>query len=538
MANVAKVLNYFIGKTNRTPHPATMGCEWSCNMFRESNEGVEYMASLPGLKHIKHIGSGRCRGAFVSSVGLASMDQQENCFVVFGSRLYRIDATGESVHIGNVANGSNRVSMAETGGVSPYLLVADGYNLFAYDLLNGGSLIQCSLPQAANGDSAIRPTFVTVVHGSIIVNDAGSGMVYYSQRYPLTTPTREVYQMQDGSPVYDPNNPLKILTQTVSSFDWLFYDLFGVQQFITTYTSSDAVKAIYGLGERLYLFGSHSVEIWQHGSTEASQTWTMQSYTTNADNGIQAPNTVAGAGGVIYYLGSGQSFSKGILLVEGSNFRKISEDWLDAKLMQETSESAYAYSYAMGNHKFYCLFLPTVGECWTYDADTKEWAQRVSRNRDTGVEQMWRPQALVWFKESFWAFCGDGWAYDHNVDYFWEDFRDTSRLPMTRHRQGAVIVDGNRNFRLQEVAIECNVGTWDDYELSPYAILEVSRDGGNTWGNMRQASMGLSGQYSHRVRFLGLGINRLCVLRLTYSHPTPLELTSCSVRAAPTSAVI
>jgi hypothetical protein len=86
--------------------------------------------------------------------------------------------------------------------------------------------------------------------------------------------------------------------------------------------------------------------------------------------------------------------------------------------------------------------------------------------------------------------------------------------------------------------VECNVGTWNDYELKPMLLLEVSKDGGNTFGNVHSASLGRTGNYSHRVRWFTLGLNRLCVIRLTYSHPTDLVLTYCSIRAEQTGAMI
>ena len=129
--------------------------------------------------------------------------------------------------------------------------------------------------------------------------------------------------------------------------------------------------------------------------------------------------------------------------------------------------------------------------------------------------------------------------YRHSDAYWWEDFGNhEKRLPMIRHRQGAVIVDEERPFIFNELAVECNVGTQEDYDMVPYLTLEVSRDGGNTWGHTRQASLGKTGQYSHRVRWHVLGYNRLCVLRLTFSHPMSLELTACSQRISPCTGVI
>lgn len=538
------VTNYLVSPgTNKGKHPATMGSALSCNMYREINTENEYLASVPGLQFMQKIlQSARCRGAYVSSVGLATQNQQENLFVVFGNVLFRIDWNGEATRLGNVASGSSRVNFAETGGINPYLLLADGSNLWAYNLIEGGELRRISLPERVNGEGGqINPDHVAVVAGSVVINDRTSGFLYYSIPYPLNNDKRDVFQTQvvDGKrePVYDPDNAYKVLTEEVDAFDWMFLDSYGVQQFFNAESSSDNVRAIAAIGPNLYLFGSKTIEIWQRGSGEDS-TWQRQSYTTNASNGLQAPNSIAICGSNLYYLGSGESYAKGVLMVSGQQYKKISEDWLDDKLLGETGDSAFAYAYAQGNHNFYVLQLQNLQETWVYDTMTNEWHQRVSRVYDTGEETRWRVSDLVWFKGEFRAFCNDGCMYKFSDEYWYEDYGSGKRLPMIRHRQGALVVNDEKPFILQELGIECNVGTWSDYTLQPDLLLEVSKDGGNTWGHVRSCKMGRTGDYSHRVRFHNVGYNRLCVLKLTYSHPTSLELTACSQRVSTTTGVI
>lgn len=539
--SVTKVTNYLIEPaTNKGRHPATMGASWSCNMYREKNAENNYLASVPGLQFVRRLTPGaRCRGAYVSSVGLSQNNQAENAFVCFGKTLYRIDYAWNVTEIGQVSSGSTRVVFAETGGLRPMLLVADGFALWAYDLIEGGALQQVTLPPRVTGDGGmIQPSHVAVVGGSVCINDQGSGFVYYSIPYPLNSEQRKVFEIVNGEVQYEADNPYKVKEVSVNALDYMFLDNYGTQQYFNAESSSDAVVSIASIGASLYLFGSKTVEIWQRGSGEY-ETWIRQSYTSNASNGLQAPYSVAVCGSNLYYLGSGESFAKGILSVSGQTYKKISDDWLDSKLLGETSDTAFGFAYAYGGHNFYVLQLSNLQETWVYDLDTQEWAQRCSRVRDTGLETRWRPSALIWFKGEFIAFCNDGCAYRHSEEYWYEDYgNSTDKLPMIRHRQGAVIVNENANFIFNELAVECNVGTWGDYTLSPKLLLEVSRDGGNTWGNVRSVSMGKAGNYSHRVRFHGLGVNRLCCLKLTYSHPTSLELTTCSQRITPTQGVI
>lgn len=544
MASRTNVTNYLIEPgTNKARHPATMGSSLSVNMFKETNDSNVYLASVPGLKYMGDIAKGkRCRGAYVSSVGRAVRNQQEEAFVVYGNHVYRIDYANHIVDIGEIASGSSRVSFAETGGIRPFLLIADGSNLWAYDLLEGGTLRQVALPARVTGNGGmIAPSSVAVIAGSVCINDTGSGFVYYSVPYPLNSDEREVFDIVNGEVQYEENNPLKVKTKKVDAFTYMFLDDYGVQQYFNAETSSDSIVKIAAIGANLYLFGRKTIEIWQRGSGEY-ETWIRTSFTTNASNGLAAPYSVAICGSNLYYLGSGESYAKGVLAVSGQSYTKISDDWLDQKLLGESNDTTFAFAYAVGSHNFYVLQLMTIGETWVYDLDSKEWHQRVSRNLNTLDEVRWRPSAMVWWRNQFIAFCDDGCWYNHTEDYWYEDFgaRDdnTKRLPMTRHRQGAVVVDNNKPFIFNELGIEMNVGTWEDYGEVPRMLLQVSANGGMSFGNVRSCPIGKTGLYGYRVRFHNLGYNRLCVLRVTYSHPTSLELTACSQRITSTNGVI
>lgn len=533
------VSNYLLGGTNKARHPATMGSEWSCNMYLETSGKNTYLASVPGLKFYKKLlKGGRCRGQYVSSIGKGGVE--EDAFVCFGNAVYRIDYTEAIEKIGHVASGTGRVIFAETGGLRPMLLIADGVNLWCYNILEGGQLQRIPLPNRVTGDGgAIKPTHVAVISGSIVVNDSNTGFCYYSKPYPLAKDKREVFYIVNGEVQYTDDSRLEVATTEVDSIDYVFYDDYGVQQFFNAQTSSDAIQAIAAVGSNLYLFCTKTVEIWQRGNGD-NETWVRTSYTTNASNGIQCPYSIAICGSTLYYLGSGESYAKGIMRVDGNQYTKISDDWLEAKLLKERSDTVYAFAYAVGSHNFYVLQLPTVGETWVYDTDTKEWHQRVSRDKTSGVEIQWRVAAMSWYRGKFIAYCNDGCAYLHSEDYWYEDYDTTKSIPMTRHRQGAVLVNDNMPFVFDELAVECNVGTWDrdGYKEEPKMLMQVSKDGGETFGNIRSCNMGKTGQYSYRVRFHGLGMNRLCVIRLTYSHPTSLELTTVSQRITPTLRVI
>lgn len=534
-----KILNALIGSSAKARFPAIQGSAWSCNMYYARNGKDEYMESLPGLKVLSVIDDGvKCRGAYVSTIGLEAIHSTEDMFAVFGSTLYRIGPDGTKTEIGQVANNGYRVCFAETGGPRALLLVADGANLFYYDLLEGGGLVPIQLPERITSRGGyVTPTHVAVVAGSIVINDIYSGYCYYSKPYPLANDNRTMIKVDaSGNPVYMPDG-VTVVTETLPSKDYVFEDDYHVQKFFNTESSSDNINGIYAIGPTLYVFGPKTVEIWQRGSGEFED-WIRTSYTAQNSFGLEAPNSLASSGSILYFVASGAQYGKAVMMVEGASFKKVSEDWLENKLLQESTESAYGFCYSVGEHNFFVLQMPSIGETWVYDTLDGGWHQRTSMKGNNGVEGAWRANAVTYFNEKFFAFTNDGTVSEFQRDYWQEELPDGTVQPVVRHRQTGVIMDNGKPFVLEEVAIECNVGTWRDYSDKPFLMLEVSKDGGMTFGNVRRCSLGRVGEYSNRVRFLSLGLNRKCVLRVTYSHPTELTLNLCEIRAEATGAMI
>lgn len=532
----SKVLTNLIGASNKGRFPAVQGSELSVNLYYAKNGKQEYMESLPGLKRLSSIG-GRCRGSYTSTIGLQETHSAEDLFVAMGNVLYRIDAYGNSTRIGNLASNSMRITFAETGGPRALLLVCDGANLWYYDLLNGGELKPIQLPDRITGrGGTITPTHVVVVAGSIAVNDSGSGYVYYSKPYPLSTEKRKVYVM-DGDQVVYKADGVTVETTEVYSDRHVFEDDYGAQMYFNGESSSDSVNGLYTVSGLLYVFGPKSCEVWQRGNAE-NEPWIRLSYTTNSSFGLEAPSSLASIGSNVFFVASGAQYGKSVMMATGTQFKKISEDWLDEKLLQESTDSAYAFCYSIGEHQFMVLQLNALGETWCYDSLDGGWHKRTSRDPVSGVEIQWRPGGVSYFHEKFFAFTNDGLVCAFHSDYNWEDYPNGSRLPMIRHRQTAVIIDGLRPFTFEELAVEMNVGANPDYTDKCYALLEVSKDGGNTFGNVHSCLIPRTGNYSGRVRWCGLGYNRLCVIRLTFSCPMDIVLSACSIRATPTEQMI
>lgn len=528
------VISDLIGGQSKAKFPNTMGSAMSINMYSEMNGQVKYLKSIPGIKYkltLNAIKNCQCQGSYVASVGLNENHNMADAFFVVNDVLYRVDYSWNFFALGFVASGAHP-TFAETGGERPFLLIADGVNLFAYNLKEGGDLISLGLPDRHTADKVkIKPTHVQVVSGSIIVNDAGTGFAYYSIPYPLSNEQREVYEKDDeGNIVYDGMKPK--LTP-VDSTQYVLLDDYGLPQYKNGESNSDAITALYSIGSNLIVFGPKSIEFWQRGSDDF-ETWTRTSYTFNKEIGLDTPTSISSVNNSVFFVSNGMNAGRAVFAITGTNFSKISETWLDDILDHSETTNIIGFSYSRSNHAFYCLYIPNAdgkSRTFCYDVSTKEWSERSSRDYNTGADKAWNLIYPVWFNnETVFGHIKDGNLVYLDDNFHKEEISKTKVVPLIRRRQSPIIMSNYQNFILDEIGIELNTGTINDYGITPKLQLEISEDGGYTFGNTLLEECGKVGQYFYRVRFLGLGMQRLCVVRVTMSEDMDLTLTNASIR--------
>ena len=263
---MSKNITYsFVGGGAKTKNPNIQGAAISRNMFSGFNgtkdDARRFMQSCPGIKYLLSLGtSGQIDGMFVPSTGLRDMNYAPSLFVAYTGTIYRIDNGYNVEAIGQYTSG-NKVEFAESGGERAILLWVDGVAIYGYDLKKGEP-VSITLPKRITENNYIRPTHIAVVSGSIVLNDLGSGYVYYSKPYPLSQETRQIFDIVDGQVQYE-EDEITVKTRPVDSGEYCFLDDYGVQLYFNAESSSDRVTAIYSVGALLTLYGPSSIEFWQ-----------------------------------------------------------------------------------------------------------------------------------------------------------------------------------------------------------------------------------------------------------------------------------
>lgn len=517
--------------------PNIEGSAISRNMFTERNtEGDNkdvrtFLQSCPGIKYFDSFGDKyNCDGMYVPSTGLSTMDYEQCLFVAYNGTIYRVDSSLNHEEIGSYALG-NTVVFAESGGERAILLWVDGNDIHGYNLKDG-TTVEITLPKRIDAENQyIQPTHIAVVDGTIVLNDKGSSYTYYSIKFPLNTAMRKVFDIVNGQVQYD-TDEITVLQKEVDSGVYCFLDDYGVQKYFNGSTSSDKCIALTSVGPLLTMYGPSSIEFWQKGNAESYQSWQRTSYTINKEQGLEAPYSLATVNHTQFCIGTGKANAKCVLMINDTNVQKISPLWLDRILSDNDVKSVKGWSYSKNNHSFYLFSIKN--ECYVYDVTTGQWHIRSSRNFFTGKIKNYMPLYAVWWNNKIITGSSEsGHLYELDEKYYYEDFDNTNRLPLLRMRQTPVVTADYKPFILQELTAECNTGAKEDYGTSAKALLQISRDGGYTYGNVIEGNCGRRGQYFVRLRWLNLGMNRQAVIRISYSEPTDFVISDSSIRIQP-----
>jgi hypothetical protein len=478
----------------------------SVNFYPENIENAMGKAQMvlvgtPGSETKLTVGSdaaATCRGMYYSSSGPGS----DSClYTVYGFKVYRITRTAAmagtgAVEIGSVIAGTgvtSPVSITDNGFV---VVVADGTNLysadlFADDLTVASTWQQVDLPFAAGTTDPIRPSQVVFLGQRLIINCQGTNQFYFSN-----------------------------LASTV------FEDQFGVQNFYSAESSADAIRTMLVCNNRLWIFGDRSFEVWSaSGGSESDPLGPLSGYASQI--GVQGYRSPASILDKVFWLGSSDAGRNMVMYGTGlENPTRISTNAIEYEIgNMSDADTAVGWCYTAEGHTFYVLSFQASERTLIYDLSTQLWHERNTHDWATGGELCWEPMfAVTAFNQ---VYHGSSRANrvlaldpDRNLD--WDG------KVMVRQRVAQIFYADFDPITLRELYLDMEVGTTpllEGHGSDPQVMLEISRDGGNTWEAHGWRSLGGQGEYYYStVKWTNLGIGRAITARITFSEPVPVVI--------------
>lgn len=388
-------------------------------------------------------------------------------FVVAGSTLYEVTDSGSTTNRGTIASSTGFVGMANN---ATQLAIVDGSSLYIFNLTTGTLTSITSAGWRGSDD-------VQELDGYFIFVDPDTDQFYLSAIDDGTSLDALDFSSADSSPD-------NIVTHRVSH-------------------------------RQLWLFGELSTEIWIDSGDAAFPFVRYNSYTL--DVGCVGKRAAINAADTLFWIGKTKRGSGIVYMAQGNQPTRVSTSSVEEALRGSTDISqATMWTYQIEGAEFIAINAPGVETTWVFDAANQQWHER--GEWDAGWQQLRSRLVTAYAGQHF---AGDVYGKLVRLD---ASANTLSGRPLVRERTWPHMVQPSME-PVNYVGVELQMKTGAGGNVT----LEISNDGGFTFGSPLIRSLGSIGRWMQRVRWLGLGaaINR--VFRIRCSDDVPFAIHSATV---------
>jgi hypothetical protein len=445
------------------------------NWFFEVADGVPSLVSTHGCTTFSTPKVGEVRGG---------IEYNNLAYFVIGNTLYEVNSGGNATSRGTINTSSGRVSMAHNGnrtGANQQIMIVDGVNGWIYDNTNQ------TLTEITDVDF-VNTLSVTFLDGYFIFAQKNTDRFWITSLYDGTT--------------IDPND------------------------FATAEGDPDTIQGLIANRRELLLFGNDGLEVWYNAGDPDNTFQRYQGGTTQT--GCASGDTIARFDNGVAWLTNNKR-GDGFVAVLGDGYKPvyISTTEVNYQISKySTISDAFAYVYSHEGHEFYVLTFPSEKVTWAYDASTKEWHQR-GHTIDGVFPNRERFNCHVFaFKKHLFGDISNGNIYelDPSVGTISGD-----RIP--RERVTPIVTDEERRIRIAALQLDMQEGIGDPNVSTDTSMwLSYSKDGGHTFSNELERSMGEAGEYDKRIIWRKLGRARNWIFKFRTWSPNPMVLKGAYAR--------
>lgn len=459
------------------------------NMYPEMNEAAMSKAKMSQVAALISVpGKIQCWNAELDGTAVRGMWQPSNtpnvAFIVIGSNVFKITSgTDENGNFddtilcaGQLKTEEGPVSMSDNG---IQVVIVDGQ--YGYWV----AIADAVVTEITDGHFYPAST-VDYLDGYFVFNRTGTTECFYSNINDITFPTLNTFK--------------KV-------------------------SSSDNVVGVKVNVGQIYLFGEKNTEVWWNAG--GSITPFARVSGKYIPFGCVAPQTIQNLNGTVLWLGRSAEGAGVVYMLQNDAATRVSTHAIEYSIQQAGSDlsGAWAYTQQIDGHMFYVLQIPGLDKTWVFDALRPAWhARQTLRN---GVPSRDRAGHHMFFNgEHIVGDDTDGKLFRLSFDSFTD-----GEFPLARVRQTPHVASNlDRVFyHLLEVDFRFGVGKSVGYGSDPVAILNISDDGGLTFGPDIPASIGKIGDYLVRAQWWALGMSTDRVFRVTVSDPVKVHMLSATL---------
>lgn len=433
------------GLSNKSRSPSVSDQE-RVNLYSEVSPDGERGGKItmycpPGLAAQSNYGANPSRGAW---------SHGDFKYYVNRDKLWKEANDGTMTELGTLLTSGGLVDMCDNG---TQLMIVDG--TYGYILTFATDV----LVQIVDAGFPANPTSVTYLNLRFVITSAGNGQYQWGDLETGVTWPALNFATEESNP----DNLIACIADNGQLV------LFG--EFTTGFagpTSSDDPAAAFGR------IGAAAIEF-----------------------GLAAKNSLDKFDQSLIFLSKNRLGGVQVCTLSGYNLQVVSNADIETIFSSYSGiESATGFSFRHEGHSFYQINFTSENVSWRYDGKTGDWTKAQSGEGRHRAELQVNHQ-----NRSYVTDYETGSTYLFDPDALTDNGATIARQFIGRH-----LMTGNTS-RFAEVWIdmEMGVGTSTGQGANPQLMMQISKDGGKTWGNERWADIGRSGAYTGRATFRRLG---------------------------------
>lgn len=390
--------------------------------------------------------------------------------VVYENRIYAVNNAGTSTLVGCLTTTSGRCDVANNGAQTIFVDGTDQARLLDTSNL---SSVYITLPESFGSVCYLDSYFIGCADGT--------QKFYISGQYDGTT--------------------------------WNALD------FASAESNPDNLLRVFSDHGQLMLFGQFTVEVW---GNNGAQDFPFQRVATPTEWGLAAKWSVAKLDNAVAFLGRNRLGQVQVVMMTGYTPQRISTNDIERIINSDSSyPDATAYSYLINGHSMYVLNVS--GRTFMFDLLSNLWSELKS-----GEGRHLSEMSTSFLGRTLVTDYSNGNIYNLTEDVY-SDNGTASVLSitgkhLTNDRELLVVHD-------IEIDMEHGVGLQSGQGSNPQLMFSVSKNGGHTFGAVRNVDIGAVGDYTTRTRISRLGQCRDFVFKLSISDPIKRAITGVYLRA-------
>lgn len=291
----------------------------------------------------------------------------------------------------------------------------------------------------------------------------------------------------------------------------------------------DNVQAVWVMQREVWVIGTLTTEIWYNAGDANFPLAAVPG--AFLDHGTCAVYSISKFGDKLFWLHQDKTGYGTVAISEGYGAKKCSSYGIDDKIQKYLVVSdAVGFCYQLGGHAFYQLTFPNADVTWVYDQATDQWHRRATIDGNGVLHRHRAYTGTFAYGKNLVGDFQNGKIYEQSRTTYLDD-----DMPIIRLRSLPHFIKNGGMVDYIFLALNIETGTLPSPTgQDPLITLRWSDDGGKSWGNGVQQTLGNAGETRQQVIWNNLGqardrvfelsweINANCVFNAVYLNAEPV----------------